>query len=241
MRTAVLLVCLALGAAACAESSSAETESGEPFEESPLPTIGLGADLGSISGGTELRAIDTGEVDSIVMIGDSITVGSTPYLEERFDLLGFDDVSITAQNGKRIGVSFGSNPSGADVATFIAGAREGDPDETLWVVALGTNDIGQYDGPEEVEAVIDGVLDSIPDEAPLVWIDTFFADRPESTVDVNTAIEQRLRDRGNATIGRWSQLAPIEGVLQNDGVHPRDDGAKAFAELVTTTVADFLQ
>lgn len=239
-RLPVALACLSLFVVGCA-SAGAATESGEPFEESPLPTIGLGTDLGSISGGTDLRAIDTGEVDSIVMIGDSITVGSTPYLEEQFAQLGFENVAITAQNGKRIGVSFGSNPSGADVATFVAAGQENDPTHTLWVVALGTNDVGQYDGPEDVQAEIDTVLAPIPEDAPLIWINTYFAERPEKTAEVNAAIEQRLRERGNATIGRWSDIAASEGVLRGDGVHPNDEGAKVFANLVTTTVADFLQ
>jgi lysophospholipase L1-like esterase len=239
-RLAGALVIAAFGLAACA-TAEANTTTGQPFEESPLPTIGLGSDLGSISGGAEVRAIDTGRVNSIVMIGDSITVGSTPYLEEQFAQLGFDDVSINAQTGKRIGVSFGNNASGADIAQFIAAAQESDPEETLWVVALGTNDIGQYTTTEEVAAEVDEILAPIPEEAPLIWVNTYFADRLESTAEVNAAIESRLSERGNATIGRWSELAPTDGVLRSDGIHPGDEGAKVFANLVTTTVANFLQ
>ncbi|BAN04150.1 GDSL-type esterase/lipase family protein [Ilumatobacter coccineus] len=235
-----LLLVAALGLAACG-GSDADTTSGEPFEESPLPTIGLGSDLGSISGSAEVRAIDTGSVDSIVMIGDSITVGASPYLEEQFEQLGFADVSINAQTGKRIGVTFGDNASGADIAEFIAAGLESDPEETLWVVALGTNDIGQYNDTDEVAAEIDEILDPIPDGAPLIWVNTYFGDRPEATAEVNEAIESRLTARGNATIGRWSELAPTEGVLRSDGIHPGDEGAKVFANLVTTTVANFLQ
>lgn len=215
--------------------------SGEPFEESPLPTIGIGSDLGSISGGADVRAIDTGSVNSIVMIGDSITVGSMPLLEEQFELLGFEDVSINAQNGKRIGVSFGGNASGADVAEFIAAGQQNDPEETLWVVALGTNDIGQYNGIDEVTVAIDEILAPIPEDAPLIWVNTYYADRPDSTAEVNAAIEARLTERGNATISRWNELAPADGVLRTDGVHPGNEGAKVFADLVTTTVANFLQ
>ena len=240
-----LVPVLALALTGCGGSSSdaagAETETGEPFEESPLPTIGLGSDLGAISGSTELRSIDTGEVDSIVMIGDSITVGATPHLEERFAAMGFDDVAISAQNSKRIGMSFGDNASGADIASFVAAAREGDPAHTLWVIALGTNDAGQYDGSDEVATVVDEVLAAVPTEAPVIWIDTYFEDRLDGSEMVNAAIEQQLRERGNATIGRWSVIAPSDGVLVSDGVHTTDGGAVVFADLVATTVADFLQ
>lgn len=237
--TGFLLVA-ALGLAACG-GDDAGTSSGEPFEESPLPTIGLGSDIGSISGSAEVRAIDTGRVNSIVMIGDSITVGAMPYLEEQFEQLGFADVSINAQTGKRIGVTFGDNASGADIAEFIVAGVDADPEETLWVVALGTNDIGQYNGVDEVAAEIDEILEPIPEESPLIWVNTYFGDRPEATAEVNEAIEAQLTARGNATIGRWSELAPTDGVLRSDGIHPGDDGAKVFADLVTTTVANFLQ
>lgn len=240
-RITALLACAALGLAACGGGAEADSSSGEPLEQSPLPTIGLGSDVGSISGGADVRQIDTSQVDSIVMIGDSITVGSTPYLEEQFALMGFGDVSINAQNGKRIGVSFGNNPSGSDVAQFIAASEDTDLEATLWVVALGTNDIGQYNGAEEIAVQIDEILEPIPEDAPMIWINTYYADRPDSTRDVNAAIEERMNDRGNSTIGRWNELAPTDGVLRSDGIHPGDEGAKVFAELVTTTVANFLQ
>lgn len=245
-RVTVLTSCAALALGACTTAGATDggdldTESGRPFEEQPVPTIGLGSDVGRISGGTEVRTIDAGRVDTIVMIGDSITVGSTPMLEEQFARLGFDEVSITAQNSKRIARSFGDNVSGSAIAEFIAGAQEDPPEETLWVVALGTNDIGQYDSQDDVEAQIGEVLDPIPIDAPLVWINTFIVDRPEQSAEVNAAIEAALSERGNATIGRWDEIAPYPGVLRSDGVHPGTDGAQVFADLVTTTVADFLR
>ena len=54
-----------LVAAGCTSSQSAE----------PLPTGGLGSDLG---------VADAEEVDTIVMIGDSITVVAKPALEAEF-------------------------------------------------------------------------------------------------------------------------------------------------------------
>lgn len=241
-RLALSVACVASLLAACGANSDA-ADSGTPFEESPLPTIGLGTDLGSISGGTDIRQIDTGSIDSIVMIGDSITVGSRDLLAERFDFLGLENVSITAQTGKRMAVSFGDNASGANISEFVAAGQEeaGTVDDALWIVALGTNDIGQYSDQDEVESAIDAVLAPIPPDAPLIWINTYFADRPEQTDEVNAAIEARLRERGNATIGRWNELAPQEGVLRSDGVHPGQEGAIVFADLVVTTMIDFLQ
>jgi lysophospholipase L1-like esterase len=225
-------------------SSEASSNDGVPGADgvnAPLPTIGLGSDLGQISGGADVRAIDTGSVESVVMIGDSITVGAQPFLQEQFEQLGFADVAIVAKELKRVSQNIRDNPSGADIASFVAtdSARPGD--EQLWIIALGTNDISQYDSVDDIVAAMETVINSVPDNAPLIWVNTYFEDRPEDTAEVNTAIEQIVGSRGNAVVGRWNQIAPSEGVLRSDGVHPNSDGAKVFAALVTTTVADFLQ
>ncbi len=230
-----------LGLAACTSTSSeASSADGVAGADLPLPTIGLGSEIGQISGGADVRAIDTGSVESIVMIGDSITVGSQPLLEEQFDQLGFADVTIVAQNSKRIAQDISDNPSGADIAAFVAGDSGRAGDEQLWIVALGTNDISAYGSVDDIVGQMETLLLSVPADAPLVWVNTYFEGRPEDTAEVNTAIEQIVGSRSNAVVGRWSEIAPSDGVLSGDGVHPNSDGAKVFAALVTTTVADFL-
>ncbi len=241
MSIARRLALLGLGLLTVAACTSTSSEAANDGPQAPLPTIGLGSDIGQLSGGADVRAIDAGAVESVVMIGDSITVGATPALEEQFQQLGFGDVTIVAQQDKRIGQSFGDNSSGVDIATFLANQDDGAPEEQLWVVALGTNDISQYNGVDEVVPVIESLLAPIPDGAPVVWINTYFEDRPEDTAEVNAAIEQVITQRGNATIGPWSVYAPTEGVLRSDGVHPNSDGAVVFASVVTATVANFLQ
>lgn len=232
------LVCLGGCTTTSSEASSNEVPGGV---QAPLPTIGLGSDIGQISGGADVRAIDTGSVESVVMIGDSITVGAQPFLQEQLEQLGFADVTIVAQELKRVSQNIRGNPSGADIAAFVAGDSEREADEQLWIVALGTNDISQYDSVDDIVTAMETVLDSVPDDAPLIWVNTYFADRPEDTAEVNTAIEQIVGSRGSAVVGRWNEIAPSEGVLRSDGVHPGNDGAKVFAALVTTTAADFLQ
>ncbi len=224
-------------------STSSEASSNEVTEgvQAPLPTIGLGSDIGQISGGADVRAIDTGSVESVVMIGDSITVGAQPYLQEQLEQLGFEEVVIVAQELKRVSQNIRDNPSGVDIAAFVADDSSRDADEQLWIVALGTNDISQYNSVDDIVAELETMVDSVPEDAPLIWINTYFADRPEDTAEVNAAIEEVISSRDNAAVGRWDEIAPSEGVLRSDGVHPGDDGAKVFAALVTTTAADFLQ
>src|SRR6185295_9144156 len=109
----------------------------------------------------------------VVMIGDSITVASTPGLEAAVADLGVR-LAIYAEVGRRITV--GSSPeAGIDVMETVL--DDGQPD--LFVIALGTNDIGQYATQEEYEAVIDELLAAIPADAPIAWVNVYLRDDPE--------------------------------------------------------------
>jgi lysophospholipase L1-like esterase len=204
--------------------------------EAPLPTIGLDGSVGTFDVDT---AEDPTDVDSVVMIGDSITVGSKEPLEAELNALGFDAVVIEAQNGKRMARTAGENPSGASIAQFITADGE-DRSNELWVVALGTNDVNQYGSSDEIAAAVNEVLDRVPDESPLIWVDTFYAGEPDGAALVNSIIEARLERRGNAVIAPWSQFASGDGVMTSDGVHPTSAGAKVFAAVVAATAASFL-
>ena len=206
-----------------------------------MPTIGLGSGLGDVETiPSDLVAENADEVDSIVMIGDSITVASTPALEEQFAELGYDDPLIQAVVGKRIAVSSASNPSGVQVAEFIVGS-EPDSDGQLWVVALGTNDVNQYGSPDEIAAVVNEMLDAVPDDVPLVWVDTFYRAEPEGAALINAIVADRLARRGNSVMAPWNAFAANDGVVQTDGVHPTDAGQVVFADVVAATITDFLQ
>jgi hypothetical protein len=256
---APLVAALVLAGAGCsatetiASSDAADADPADPADPSaatnPPPTIGLGseidrepgADAEEASGDPGVRAADADLIDTVVMIGDSITVGSTPALEERFEQLGFFDVTIEAENGKRIAQEVSGNPSGVSIAdTLVATDVAADPLEELWVVALGTNDIGAYAERDEVEAVVDEMLDSVPDDASLVWVDTYLPNDVEGSDLVNDVVRERLADRGNAVVAPWSAVADRDGVLSADMIHPSDQGSEVFAATVAATIDRFL-
>jgi lysophospholipase L1-like esterase len=225
---------MAVGTAGCSSSGSTSAA------EAPLPTIGIGSDLSgaaTIPGG---RVADNSDVDSIVMIGDSITVASDMALKSKFSELGFSKVDIAAQVGKRMARTVGDNPSGVDVARFINSSMKGRADRQLWVVALGTNDVNQYSSPDEIAAAVDEILAQVPEGVPLVWVDTFYRDQSKGARVVNTVIADRLSRRGNAVMAPWSSSAAAKGVLRSDGIHPSTTGTKVFAEVVGSTIQQFL-
>jgi len=169
----------------------------------------------------------------VAMIGDSITVGSTPGLEAAADALGIE-LTIDAEVGRRMTV--GRSPdSGTDAIADVLD-EVGAPD--LWVIALGTNDVGQY-GDDEYAAQIESLLALLPADAPVIWIDVFVRDRADESVAFNEALTAVLRERGDASIGDWLPTAEEDGVL-SDGIHPSDDGRGLFVDLVTTQIRNWL-
>ena len=92
------------------------------------------------------------------------------------------------------------------VADFITGGDD-DHEGELWVVALGTNDVNQYGEPDELAVAVDEMLDAVPDDVPLVWVDTYYRDQLEGAAMVNTVVADRLARRGNAVMARWSDAA----------------------------------
>jgi len=205
----------------------------------PPPAIDVSGDPAAISGAADGVADGAVDIDSVVMIGDSLTKGATAALGERYELLGLEH-QIEAENAKRMAVSSRDNPSGASVAEFLAGSGAGDHADEVWVVALGTNDIGQYAGPDEIAAAVNEVLATVPAEAALVWVDTYIRGRSDQTDAVNTVIRDRVERRGDSVVAPWTAFAEGDGVLSGDGVHPTTDGADVFAFVVTDTVSAFL-
>ncbi len=174
------------------------------------------------------------EIRSVAMVGDSITVGARRPLADGLRSLGLDVRAIDAADGRRIAVGGQSQPSGLDVVTLLG---EDPPD--LWVIALGTNDVFQYNDAEEYRAAIGALLSAIPATTPVVWVDTYLEDDPARSDVFNQALRDTLDFRGTASVADWASVAPGEGVLA-DGIHPSDDGAQQFGSVVTDAVAQWL-
>jgi lysophospholipase L1-like esterase len=171
------------------------------------------------------------------MIGDSLTVGATPVLKEVFAQLGFSAIAINAEKSRRIEASEGKvGPrAGIDVAKYVVGSR---PRPQVWVIALGTNDAGQYKDAAEYRGVIDKLLAIIPADVPLAWIDNYRGDHLPGSVLFNQELRAALDKRGHAVVGDWYRecLKPDAAILGLDEVHPNKRGVLVFAATVRTAV-----
>ena len=236
MALVVLVALVGLALTGCSTDQAGEGTAGAQV---PPPAIEVSGDPAALSGAADGSANSSSDIDSVVMIGDSITKGAAADLDERYALLGLDHL-IEAENGKRMAVSSNGNPSGSAIAEFVAANGDGDHSDEVWVIALGTNDVGQYEGPDDIAAAVNEILVAVPDEAALVWVDTYFRDRAADAEQVNTIIRERVERRGDSVVAPWTAFAADEGVLTGDGVHPTAAGADVFAFVVTDTVRAFL-
>lgn len=184
--------------------------------------------------GIILHGESIGDDPLVAMVGDSLTVGSSGHLEALAAELEIDLV-INAEVGRRMTVS-GTVDSGVSAVEDIL-AEFGEPD--LWVVALGTNDIAQYDTVDAYTQQIDALLAVIPEDAPIVWIDVYVVAYPEQSATINDALRQRLSDRPETRMSSWSDIADGDGVL-SDGIHPSDEGRVEFVALVDEAISSWL-
>ena len=173
-------------------------------------------------------------IRSLAMVGDSITLGTETELRERLASLGVEIRAIDAEDGRRM-TPDGDGVSGVEAVAALASSATPD----LWVIALGTNDVGLYNGAEFYAPIITEMIDAVPDGAPLVWVDVYVESIPDRSAEFNAALRDALEARGQATVVDWASLAAEDGVLR-DGIHPSGYGIEQFAEMVTAAVGQWV-
>jgi lysophospholipase L1-like esterase len=226
IRRAVLLCGLALVVAACGESASSQSQS-----VVTVPAFELEA-------GTIEPLPDLEGISSVAMVGDSITFMSSRPLRAALEGLGLDVVAIDAQVGRRMTIGTrGQLYPGSDVIAFIAAEDGAD----MFVVALGTNDVGQYPDAQGIAEQVDAVLAAVPAGAPLVWVNTWHRDRDDEAELMNDVIGTIVGRRQRTVVVDWHAYGDDDGVITSDGVHPTPSGTETFALVVATGVRDLIE
>lgn len=178
------------------------------------------------------------EASSVAMIGDSITQGSEDALRFTLTAAGLSTIDIDGLASRRIEVGGGKGQpeSGMQALERLLAAGV-DPD--VWVIALGTNDVGQYGDPEEYRTLIHEVLDAIPPDTPLVWVDVYRFDHMDDTIAFNMILRDEIDQRDDSIVVSWFDQAATRGdeLLRKDQVHPNKQGNAIFAGIVAQGVA----
>ena len=173
-------------------------------------------------------------ITSVAMVGDSITEASVLDLTATLSDAGVEDVRIDGKSGRRIAVGTGNAFSPVSGILTVYGLLAEGVDPSVWVIALGTNDVGNYANGDQYGALIDRITALLPAEKQLVWVNTFREQYLDDTVLFNTLLAERMKSRGNAVVADWFRVAsaPDQTVLLSDRLHPNDNGRTAFSLLV---------
>lgn len=206
-----------------AEQSADDIDGGQLLSELPggapahLPQASL----------PEVAAVAVDLPHSAVVVGDSLTESATAEVGAYLHGLGVDTITIDGAKNRRM--THGDHPDpGIDIVERIAKVTRPD----VWVIALGTNDVGAEVSPEQYAADITALLAGVPDGAPVVWVDVWIRDRQRQVETANQVLRDTLAGRPETIVADWFDHGDDPGLVARDGVHLTGDGKYVFAATI---------
>jgi lysophospholipase L1-like esterase len=174
--------------------------------------------------------------DSVAVVGDSLTESAQQEITAYLKALGIDIVTIDGAQNRRM--THGDRPDpGIDIVERIQGVAEPE----LWVIALGTNDVGAEVSPEQYGTDVENILSAIPADAPVVWVDVWIRDRQPQVETANTVLRDTLAGRADSIVADWFAHGNDPGIITADGVHLTNDGRYMFAATIAAATVDLFQ
>ena len=171
--------------------------------------------------------------DTVAVVGDSLTVAATEELGRSLARIGVRTVIVDGRESRRMASGSGDLPSGVDAIETILGEHRPD----LWVVALGTNDVGAAVDAERFRSDVRETLATIPPAAPVIWVDVWIRDLLGDVVVANAMLHRELAARTAPTaVVDWFTHATADGVITGDGVHLTEAGQVRFAAEIADAV-----
>lgn len=170
---------------------------------------------------------------SVVIVGDSLTVAATAQLDAALTAAGVEVIAIDAVEGRRM-VSGDIPPGLAAVDRLLD-----DPDAAgadVWVVALGTNDVGGRIDPDRATADAADLVDRVPVGARVVWVNVWIRDRAGDAALFNQVVSGVVESRPRTHIVDWYSRGADTALFVGDGIHLTDQGEQAFAAAITESV-----
>ena len=198
------VLCLALSAVflSCGGSESAIEVYGENRDPESSPIIKQAEVISKAS---------KPPLFSVVVIGDSLTVGSEMYgvsLTRSLLNAGVVDVVVSAENGR----TTSEGVSKLEDSMVVDG---------VVVIALGTNDVAMAD-PNLFGAQIDRAVAAVPDTVKIFWLN-LYTDQWTSDDAYNAKIVEKANVHPNLSVMDFESFASPSWV-EEDGVHLTPDG-----------------
>ncbi|HUS44043.1 MAG TPA: GDSL-type esterase/lipase family protein [Ilumatobacteraceae bacterium] len=207
-----------------------------------IAALSVGA-IATSSGPVEGRP---GQPD-VVIVGDSLTGGNASYIAPRLRSAGLD-AQVEGLSARRIAVSFeflGYRDSGIERIRRLRAAGV-DPD--LWVIQLGTNDLGAVKNCRCVDRVafavelIDRLLAELPPNRPVAWVTLMNRADYDVTNIFNEALRRRAVINPYMRLIDWAKISLQRPDWFIDAVHPNNVGMIRFTQMyiddIRTLLAD---
>lgn len=156
-------------------------------------------------------------VSSVFVLGDSLTVGSAPYIRKGYKGSSLS-VTINAET---------SRPS-SDLGPLDSEAASS---ASLWIIALGTNDFDAGDFKDSVRRAMNKA-----GSRSVRWLNIYNASNPQQTSRINGALNDMAREYSNLIVIDFADRLNKEEHVDSSGYHLTAAGYRARAKLYVVTV-----
>ncbi len=181
----------------------------------------------------------------VVVVGDSLTGGNDSYIAPTLRGAGLD-ARVEGLSARRIAVSFdflGYRDSGIERVRSLRSAGV-DPD--LWVIQLGTNDLGVVKNcrcPDPIVFagdLIDRLLAELPADRPVAWVTVMHRVDLDATNAFNEALRRRAVVNPYLRLIDWARLSLQRPDWFADPVHQTFDGLVRFTQMYVDEIRALL-
>ena len=157
--------------------------------------------------------------EGLVFLGDSVMLSAANYIQEKYP-----DCHIDAAVSRHIG---------QEQDPYKVMVNNGWVHDTV-VVSLGTNGT-LYD------FAVESLLELIGEDHSIFWVNNY-GPHLQWQDSNNAYLQEVAKNHSNVTIIDWYSLVSAHPEwLSGDGVHPNDEGAKAFTDLIDQSLNDVIE
>ncbi len=181
----------------------------------------------------------------VVIVGDSLTGGNSSYITPVLRSAGLD-ARVEGLSARRIAVSLnllGYRDSGIE---RIRSLRAAGVEPELWVIQLGTNDLGAVKNckcPDPIAfagALIDRLLAELPADTPVAWVTLMNRADFAVTNTFNEALRRRAVVNPYMRLIDWAGLSLQRPEWFIDPVHQSVDGLVRFTQMYIDEIRSLL-
>ncbi len=181
----------------------------------------------------------------VVIVGDSLTGGNSSYITPTLQAAGLN-AQVEGLSARRIAVSFeflGYRDSGIE---RIRSLRAAGVDPGLWVIELGTNDLGVVNncGCSDPIAfagdLIDSLLVELPPRTPIAWVTVMYRDDFDVTNVFNEALRRRAVVNPYLRLIDWARISLQHPEWFVDAVHQNIGGVIRFTQMYIDEISALL-